>query len=55
MRQYEQGERFIEAVEGAGGVELLDQAWVDPTNLPTIDEIRSPEQWIARVRPTAAA
>ena len=55
MKQYEQGERFIEAVESVGGVELLDQAWVDPTNLPTIGEIRAPEQWIARVRPDAAA
>jgi coenzyme F420 biosynthesis associated uncharacterized protein len=55
MRQYEQGERFIEAVEKVGGVELLDHAWVDPANLPTIAEIREPSQWIARVRPTAAA
>ena len=54
MRQYEQGERFIEAVEDAGGTDLLDRAWVDPANLPSIAEIRDPATWIARIRPTAA-
>jgi coenzyme F420 biosynthesis associated uncharacterized protein len=49
LKQYEQGERFIEQVEGAGGPELLDQAWVRPENLPTIGEIRDPGSWIARV------
>jgi len=55
MKQYEQGERFIEAVEKQGGMELLDQAWVTPSNLPSIAEIRNPEAWIARVVPTVAA
>ncbi len=55
MKQYEQGERFIAAVEREGGTELLDRAWVEPANLPTIDEIRDPDTWIARVRPPAAA
>jgi coenzyme F420 biosynthesis associated uncharacterized protein len=55
LKQYEQGERFIEVVEREGGTELLDQAWVEPANLPSIEEIRDPESWIARVRPTVAA
>ncbi len=55
LKQYEQGEVFIERVEREGGTELLDVAWVDPGNLPTIAEIRDPEAWIARVRPTVAA
>lgn len=55
MKQYEQGERFIEAVEKEGGTELLDRAWVDPGNLPSIAEIRDPQAWIARVAPTVAA
>ena len=55
MKQYEQGERFIEAVEREGGTELLDQAWVEPANLPSIAEIREPATWIARVVPTVAA
>ena len=32
MKQYEQGEQFIARVEAEGGTELLDRAWVDPTN-----------------------
>ncbi|WP_426571031.1 zinc-dependent metalloprotease [Aquihabitans sp. McL0605] len=55
MKQYEQGERFIEAVEKEGGTELLDLAWVEPSNLPSIEEIRDPQAWIARVVPTVAA
>lgn len=54
MNQYEQGERFIETVEKAGGAHLLDRAWEAPTNLPTIDEIRNPELWIDRLRPAVA-
>lgn len=49
LKQYEQGERFIEAVEVRGGPALLDRAWEGPENLPTLDEIRDPDRWIARV------
>lgn len=55
MKQYEQGEAFIERVEKEGGPELLDRAWLDPSNLPSIAEIRDPETWITRVGPTVAA
>ena len=54
MRQYEQGERFIEAVERAGGPELLARAWEGPEWLPTLAEIREPEKWIERVPPASA-
>jgi coenzyme F420 biosynthesis associated uncharacterized protein len=48
LRQYEQGERFIEAVEGAGGRDLLAKVWEGPTWLPSWPEIRTPAEWIAR-------
>jgi coenzyme F420 biosynthesis associated uncharacterized protein len=48
MNQYAQGERFIEQVEAAGP-ELLDRAWDGPENLPSLAEIREPEQWIERM------
>ncbi|MBA3303771.1 MAG: zinc-dependent metalloprotease, partial [Acidimicrobiia bacterium] len=35
MKQYEQGERFIEAVESVGGPELLERAWSGPELLPS--------------------
>jgi putative hydrolase len=53
LNQYEQGERFIEAVEEAGGTELLDRAWEGPELLPSLAEIRNPDDWITRVRPLA--
>jgi coenzyme F420 biosynthesis associated uncharacterized protein len=49
LRQYEQGERFIRAVESAGGPRLLARAWEGPENLPTLEEIRAPDQWIGRM------
>lgn len=48
MAQYEEGEKFVEAVETAGGRELFDLVWSGPEALPSIDEIRQPELWIAR-------
>ncbi|HLI02094.1 MAG TPA: zinc-dependent metalloprotease [Acidimicrobiales bacterium] len=48
MRQYEQGERFIEAVEHAGGRDLLDRVWRGPQWLPDWAEIRQPGRWIER-------
>ena len=54
MKQYEQGERFIEAVEDAGGDALLARAWEGPELLPSLGEIRDPQAWIRRVGATAA-
>lgn len=51
INQYEQGEKFIAAVELVGGTELLDHAWQSPANLPSILEIREPSLWIARLQP----
>jgi coenzyme F420 biosynthesis associated uncharacterized protein len=50
LAQYQQGERFIEAVEAAGGKDLFDRVWAGPEWLPTMDEIRRPSEWIDRVR-----
>lgn len=49
LRQYEQGERFIEAVEAAGGRELMAKVWERPEHLPSLDEIREPALWVARM------
>ena len=55
MRQYEQGERFIRAVEASGGPGLLSRVWEGPEMLPTMDEIRHPDTWVARVGPARLA
>ncbi len=49
LKQYEQGERFIERVESAGGTALLDRAWERPEHLPDLAEIRDPVRWVERV------
>lgn len=49
MRQYEEGERFIEAVEATRGRTFLDRAWTSSEALPKLQEIRDPASWISRV------
>jgi len=49
LAQYEQGERFIEAVEQAGGSAMLERAFDGPASLPTLAEIRRPDEWLERV------
>ena len=55
LRQYEDGEKFIARVEAAGGRELMANAFRGPEWLPTLEEIRDPDAWIARVRTQLAA
>ncbi|MEY2421133.1 MAG: hypothetical protein QOI95_1200 [Acidimicrobiaceae bacterium] len=49
LNQYEQGEKFIAAIEAEGGPELLNRAFVAPELLPSLTEIRDPQLWIRRV------
>jgi coenzyme F420 biosynthesis associated uncharacterized protein len=49
MKQYEMGERFIDAIERHAGFEALDRVWVGPEHLPTLDEIKRPQLWLERV------
>jgi coenzyme F420 biosynthesis associated uncharacterized protein len=48
LRQYAEGERFVEAVETAGGPALLARVWEGPEWLPTVEEIRDPSAWVTR-------
>lgn len=50
LKQYRQGEAFIEHVEAEGGPAALDAAWRGPEWLPTLAEIRAPQDWLDRVR-----
>ena len=43
LRQYAEGEEFIRAVEQAGGTDLFDRVWRGPEWLPSLAEIRSPD------------
>jgi len=48
MRQYAEGETFVESVEEAGGPGLMARVWEGPEWLPTLEEIRDPSLWVAR-------
>jgi coenzyme F420 biosynthesis associated uncharacterized protein len=48
LAQYEQGEKFIAAVERQDPV-LIDRVWADPGLLPTLVEIRDPDAWLSRI------
>jgi coenzyme F420 biosynthesis associated uncharacterized protein len=49
LRQYEVGERFVDAVAKSAGLSALDAAWTSPENLPTLAELDDAPQWLARV------
>lgn len=49
MRQYDDGARFIDAVERHAGWSALDRAWQSPDQLPTLEEIRDARLWLERV------
>lgn len=51
LNQYQQGEDFIAEVERlAGGKHGIEPAWRGPSWLPTLAEIRDPQEWVDRVR-----
>ena len=49
LRQYEEGERFIHAIEAANGRRAIDRVWEGPGSVPTLDELRAPHLWLERV------
>ena len=49
LAQYQQGEQFINAVVGARGLAFANRIWERPESLPTLEEIRDPQRWIARM------
>ena len=49
MRQYEEGRDFILHVAERAGWSAVDRAWESPDTLPTRQEIKAPESWLARV------
>jgi coenzyme F420 biosynthesis associated uncharacterized protein len=49
MEQYAAGERFADAVIAQRDKAFLNRVWTGPAYLPSLDEIRAPETWIARI------
>jgi coenzyme F420 biosynthesis associated uncharacterized protein len=49
LEQYRLGERFADAVARREGMEGLNRIWERPENLPTLEEVRDPGIWLARM------
>jgi coenzyme F420 biosynthesis associated uncharacterized protein len=49
LRQYELGQKFCNEVVARAGLGALSHLWAGPENLPTLDELRAPETWLARI------
>lgn len=49
LRQYEIGQRFCEEVYSRGGSAALSRLWADPSQMPTLEELREPNRWLLRV------
>jgi coenzyme F420 biosynthesis associated uncharacterized protein len=53
MEQYAAGERFADAVIRQRDRAFLNRVWAGPETLPSLDEIRDPAAWIARIEGAA--
>jgi coenzyme F420 biosynthesis associated uncharacterized protein len=54
LRQYAEGEKFVNEVERVGGPDLFNRVWRGPEWLPSLAEIRNPTDWVSRVGPPPA-
>jgi coenzyme F420 biosynthesis associated uncharacterized protein len=55
MEQYKLGESFINDVVEKRGIEFANRVWEGPEMLPTLEELRDPQDWIARVEQAGPA
>ncbi|MHB1133263.1 MAG: zinc-dependent metalloprotease [Chloroflexota bacterium] len=54
MEQYRAGEAFVNQAVGLRGFEFVNRVWNSPLNLPTLEEIYKPAEWISRMERVAA-
>jgi coenzyme F420 biosynthesis associated uncharacterized protein len=47
--QYALGERFFDAVAARAGVAAVNRVWESESSVPTLDEMRDPDAWLARM------
>lgn len=48
MDQYALGERFVRRLHERGGMEAVNDVFSGPDQLPTLEELRAPEQYLSR-------
>lgn len=49
LEQYRMGESFVDAVVDARDHQFAHRIWDSPENVPSMDELRNPDAWIARI------
>jgi coenzyme F420 biosynthesis associated uncharacterized protein len=49
IQQYDAGERFVREVVARAGMEAFNRVWLDPSALPSVEEVAEPDRWIERV------
>lgn len=49
IQQYDAGERFVREVVARAGMEGFNRVWLDPSALPSVEEVAEPDRWIERV------
>ena len=49
VRQYAMGEQFTRKVVEEAGLARFNRVWEGPSSLPSMDEIRHPQRWVARI------
>ncbi len=49
LAQYAEGQRFVDTVVSTRGAGFAGRVWDRAENLPTLEEIRNPDRWIARI------
>jgi coenzyme F420 biosynthesis associated uncharacterized protein len=54
-QQYLLGQRFVDEVVKLKGISFVNLAWESAANLPALEEISSPERWIARMEEAGGA
>jgi coenzyme F420 biosynthesis associated uncharacterized protein len=48
LDQYSQGEAFVRRLYDRGGMEAVNRVFASPDALPTVDEVRDPDRYLAR-------
>ncbi|HEY5493391.1 MAG TPA: zinc-dependent metalloprotease [Candidatus Anoxymicrobiaceae bacterium] len=50
LQQYKLGEKFVNAVVDAEGLQFMNRVWENSDRMPTMEEINNPTAWIARIK-----
>jgi uncharacterized protein (DUF2342 family) len=48
LDQYAMGERFVRRLFDRGGMDAVNRVFAAPEALPTMDEVRDPDRYLAR-------